>query len=184
MTPRIVTRAALLGAASVLALASACPAAADPPDYSSFTPVDSKPFHTFSTYGGDGVQFTSPSGLLCRIVIISRGMFAYATCLGDLHGTDGNNLAAINTGGTAGFSMSTRSKYLSAQQLSGDGWHDVQVPDFPALPAGSSLTYTTSVWSGTCAVDATTTSCTVTASSSDHTTSKSFVLTPTDSTIS
>jgi len=158
-------------------------AVADPPDYSGYSgyqPVDPKPFQTYSTYGGAGVQFTSPSGLLCRIVIISRGMFAYAVCLGELRGVGAADLASINTGGAAGFSTSTRADFLSAQTVDDSGVHGTTIPDsgFPLLPAGSRLTYTDSVWSGTCAADADTTRCTVSATNSqgESTATKSFVL--------
>jgi hypothetical protein len=184
----VVAKAVLcIGVAAALAGISAPAAYADPPDYSGYHAVDPKPFETFSTYGGGGAQFTSPSGQLCRIVIISRGMFAYAECLGDLHGAAaGNNLVTVNTTGAGGFRTTTREAFLSTEHVGPDGV--TREPTGPAgfvpLPAGSSLTYTSSVWSGTCAVDAASTSCTVTTNHSDGTsTSKSFETTATDTTV-
>ncbi|GAA4384971.1 hypothetical protein GCM10023147_06190 [Tsukamurella soli] len=161
-------------------------AAAAPPGYSGYHAVDPKPFQTYSTYGGAGVQFTSPSGLLCRIVVISRGEFAYAQCFGALAGVGRADLASINTGGAAGFSTSSRSSFLTAQNVGDNGvtTEPISASGFPALRAGSSLTYTDDIWSGTCAVDAARTRCTVTAVTSSGTTVKSFTLGPTASTTS
>ncbi|MDD4865598.1 MAG: hypothetical protein PHQ28_00215 [Mycobacterium sp.] len=93
-------------------------------------------------------------------------MFAYIECLGDLHGSaEGNNLVRIASVGPGGFSTTTREAFLGAKDVGPDGV--TREPTGPAgfipLPAGSSLTYTDSAWSGTCAVDAASTSCTITA---------------------
>lgn len=157
------------------------------PDYSGYQPVDPKPFQTYHTYGGAGVQFTSPSGLLCRLVIITRGQFAYASCLGELHGgAEGSNQVWIDTGGAGTYSKSTRDAFLTAQTVDETGVHNESISDtgFPLLPAGSSITYTASVWSGTCAVDADTTRCTVSPTTIEDNPTKSFKLGPTDSTFS
>jgi hypothetical protein len=186
--PSVITRAALcVGAVTALAIAGAAVAVADPPDYSGYQPVDPKPFQTYSTYGGAGVQFSTPSGLLCRIVVISRGMFTYAMCLGSLAGVGAASEAFVNTAGAAGFTSASRSDFLTAQHADDTGVHTGPIPDagFSLLAAGSSITYTDSVWSGTCAVDADTTRCTVSTTNSQGqpTTTKSFVLGPTNSTI-
>ncbi|OJZ66810.1 hypothetical protein BRW65_26700 [Mycobacterium paraffinicum] len=175
------------GVATALAGLTAPPAAADPPNYTGYHAVDPKPFQTFNTYGGGGAQFTSPSGQLCRIVVISRGMFAYIECLGELHGSaEGNNLVRITTTAPSGFSKTTREEFLSTQRVGPDGVtrEPTGAAGFIPLPAGSSLTYTSSVWSGTCAVDTASTRCTVTSNHSDGTsTTKSFTSTPTDTAI-
>lgn len=175
------------GLATALTGLAAPPAAADPPNYTGYHAVDPKPFQTFNTYGGGGAQFTSPSGQLCRIVVISRGMFAYVECLGELHGSaEGNNLVRIATTAPSGFSKTTREEFLSTQRVGPDGVtrEPTGAAGFIPLPAGASLTYTSSVWSGTCAVEAASTSCTITSNHSDGTsTTKSFTSTLADTTI-
>jgi hypothetical protein len=172
-----------IAATAALAGAAAPCATAAPPDYSAYRAVDPQPFQTFDTYGGAGAQFTSPSGQLCRIVIISRGEFAYAECFGDLHGSaEGNNLVRIGTSGTTAISKTTRDAFLGTARVGPDGVTRTPTGEggFVPLPAGSSVTYTSSVWSGICAVDAASTSCTVTPAIDG--TSKSFVLTATSTT--
>ncbi|SHP81075.1 Uncharacterised protein [Mycobacteroides abscessus subsp. abscessus] len=175
-----------IGAAILLATITAPCAAADPPDYSAYRAIDPKPFQTYSTYGGGGVQFTSPTGLLCRIVVISRGMFAYAECFGKLPGAEGSNKVDISTtsGGSGIFTATTKADFLAEQTASGYlASEPTGESAFYPLPVGSSITYTSSVWSGTCAVDVDTTSCTVSTIPPEDDRTKSFVLGPTDSTI-
>ncbi|KRQ31298.1 MULTISPECIES: hypothetical protein [Mycobacteroides] len=184
MAPRL--RAARgIGAAILLATITAPCAAADPPDYSAYQAIDPKPFQTYSTYGGGGVQFTSPTGLLCRIVVISRGMFAYAQCFGKLPGVEGSNKADISTTSVgSGIFATTKDKFLAEQTAGGYlASEPTGESAFYPLPVGSSITYTSSVWSGTCAVDVDTTSCTVHTTLPEDDRTRSFVLGPTDSTI-
>ncbi|MDM3927739.1 hypothetical protein [Mycobacterium intracellulare] len=179
---RLAARAALCAnAAVILAGGAAGMAAAVPSEYAGYRAVDPEPFDNYSTYGG-GVQFSSPNGQLCRIVIISRGGYAYAECFGDLHGdAEGNNLVQISTNGVAqGVSKTTRAQFLTFDQ---GGANTTPMPvresDFVSLPAGSSLTYADPGWSGTCAVDADKTQCTIKPLSGSRGARRSFALTPT-----
>ena len=171
--------------AAVLLAAAGAPTAVADPDYGGYQPVDPKPYQTYNTYGGGGVQFTTPSGLMCRLVIITRGEFAYANCFGPLHGVaEGSNIASIDTRGSGTYNKTTRNDFLRAETVDATGVHSISIPDtgFPVLPVGTAVTYSASVWSGTCAVDAMTTQCTVGPTADKGT--KTFVLGPDETTFS
>ncbi len=70
-----------------------------PTDFSGYTPVDVDGYKTYSTYGSKGVQFTTDSGIRCRIDD-GPASFQYSAgiaCWGPLPGVPhGINLAVVS----------------------------------------------------------------------------------------
>jgi hypothetical protein len=179
---------AIILCAMAVTLVGAWPVAADPPVYAGYTAVDPEPYLTYFTYGGDGVQFTTPTGLMCRIVVISRGQFAYAECFGKLAGVGDSNYVEVTTQGAATYFKESLSQFLTREGADAEkGVHTepASATDFRPLPAGHSITYSVqNFWSGTCAVDTDTTRCTVGFNAQSGAKTKSFVLSPSATTTS
>ena len=73
--------------------------AADSDDLSAYEPVDMREFHTFRSYGGTGVQFSTCSGVRCRIwdPVASFQPWLGVSCWGKLPGLPADqNFAVIS----------------------------------------------------------------------------------------
>lgn len=122
-----------------------------------------------SGYNGavSSVQFNTPAGQNCSVVINTRGGWDIATCTGPIPGVSHNSATA---------------SYMEAGKF-------VDSPSSPGqaklLPAGSKVVFTRGVWTGTCAVDEAMTACVVNAvpgaGASPSESSHGFVLGPDDS---
>jgi len=140
-----------IAALAATALSLAPPAGAQPPqpDWDHYTTVNTSDYTVAiptSGYNGavSSVQFSTPVGQNCSIVINIRGMWDTATCTGPIPGTNHTSVTA---------------SYLEA------GTFDDTTPSpgqAKLLPAGTKITFTRGIWTGNCAVDHTMTACIVT----------------------
>ncbi len=122
-----------------------------------------------SGYNGavSSVQFSTPAGQNCSVVINTRGEWDTATCTGPIPGSSHTSVAA---------SYMEAGKFGDASSSPGQA---------KLLPAGSKVVFTRGIWTGTCAVDQAMTACVVdTVSGPGESTSRTphgFVLGPNDS---
>lgn len=159
---------------AITGLLLAPPGGAQPqqPEWDRYTAVNTSDYTVAmptSGYNGavSSVQFSTPAGQKCSVVINVRGMWDNATCTGPIPGTDHTSVTA---------------SYIEA------GKFDDTAPT-PAraklLPAGSKVVFTRGVWTSTCAVDQAMTACIVTTVPEPGQTTPStphgFVLGPNDS---
>nr|WP_237158214.1 hypothetical protein [Mycobacteroides franklinii] len=98
-----------------------------------------------SGYNGavSSVQFSTPAGQNCSVVINVRGEWDTATCTGPIPGSSHTSVAA---------SYMEAGKFGDASSSPGQA---------KLLPAGSKVVFTRWIWTGTCAVDQTMTACVV-----------------------
>ncbi|MBN7457949.1 hypothetical protein [Mycobacteroides abscessus] len=172
---RCVRASGYFGTLAAIGLSLAPLAAAEPqlPDLDRYTAVTTSDYTVAIPTGGyngavSSVQFSTPAGQNCSVVINVRGMWDNATCTGPIPGTSHSSVAA---------------SYLEAGKFS----DSVLIAEQgKLLPAGSKVVFTRGVWRGTCAVDQAMTACVVdTVSRPDESTSGTphgFVLGPKEST--
>ncbi|WP_100514114.1 hypothetical protein [Mycobacteroides abscessus] len=150
MTPARALAYIIIGTLTATALPFAPPAHAEPqlPDLDRYTTVKTSDYTVpIPTTGYNGavssVQFSTPAGQNCSIVINVRGMSDVATCTGPIPGNNHNSVAASyrEPGRFADSPPNTRQTKL--------------------LPAGSKVIFTRAIWTGTCAVDQAMTTCVV-----------------------
>ncbi|WP_078290482.1 hypothetical protein [Mycobacterium sp. D16R24] len=159
-------------AASGLLLAPSAVAEPQLPDLDRYTAVKTSDYTVAiptSGYNGavSSVQFSTPAGQNCSVVINVRGMWDIATCTGRIPGSSHSSVTA---------------SYMEAGKFGNS-------PPSPGpaklLPAGSKVVFTRGVWTGTCAVDEAMTACVVeTVPGPGESTSRAphgFVLGPEDS---
>lgn len=164
-----------IAALTAAGLSLAPPAGAQPqqPDWDRYTAVKTSDYTVAiptSGYNGavSSVQFSTPAGQNCSVVINTRGMWDTATCTGPIPG---------------GSHTSVTASYIEA------GKFDDTTPSpsqAKLLPAGSKIIFTRGIWTSTCAVDQTMTACVVTTipepSQTAPNTPHGFILGPNDST--
>ncbi|WP_078284639.1 hypothetical protein [Mycobacteroides chelonae] len=163
-----------IGALVASGLLLAPPAVAEPqlPDLDRYTAVNTSDYTVAiptSGYNGavSSVQFSTPAGQNCSVVINVRGMWDIATCTGPIPGSSYSSVTA---------------SYMEAGKFGNS-------PPGPGqaklLQAGSKVVFTRGVWTGTCAVDQAMTACVVdTVPGPGESTSRAphgFVLGPDDS---
>ncbi|MCT7372635.1 hypothetical protein [Mycolicibacterium llatzerense] len=162
-----------IGALAATALSLAPAAGAEPlPDLDIYTAVKTADYVVAiptSGYNGavSSVQFSTPAGQNCSVVINTRGEWDTATCSGPIPG---------------GSHTSVTASYMEAGSF-GDA------PPSPGqsklLPAGSKVVFNRGVWTGTCAVDQAMTACVVNTvpepGEASSNTPHGFVLGPNDS---
>ena len=139
-----------IGGLAAAGLALVPPANADSPmpDLDRYTTVNTDDYWVAiptSGYNGavSSVQFSTPAGQNCSVVINIRGQWDIATCTGAIPGVDNN---------TATASYLEAGKFTDSASTPGHS---------KLLPAGSKVVYTRGVWTGTCAVDQAMTACIV-----------------------
>ncbi|SIH25213.1 Uncharacterised protein [Mycobacteroides abscessus subsp. abscessus] len=171
------TSARALGCIATLAItgSSLAPtASAEPqlPDLDRYTEVNAADYTVAiptSGYNGavSSVQFSTPAGQNCSVVINTRGEWDTATCTGPIPGNSHSSVTASYT--EAGKFGDTPPKPTQAK----------------LLPAGSKVVFTRWIWRGTCAVEQAMTACVVdtTPAAGDSTprTPHGFILGPHDS---
>lgn len=151
------------------------PAGAQPPqpDWDRYTAVNTFDYTVAiptSGYNGavSSVQFSTPSGQNCSVVINIRGMWDTATCTGPIPGSSHTSVTASYT--EAGKFDDTAPSPSQAKPL----------------PAGSKVVFNRGLWTGTCAVDQAMTACVVTTipepGQTTPNTSHGFILGPNNST--
>ncbi|MCB0929370.1 MAG: hypothetical protein U0R77_11125 [Mycolicibacterium insubricum] len=139
-----------IGGLAAAGLALVPPANADSPmpDLDRYTTVNTDDYWVAiptSGYNGavSSVQFSTPAGQDCSVVINIRGMWDTATCTGPIPGVDQN---------TATASYMEAGKFTDSASATGQAKSKL-------LPAGSKVVFTRSGWTGTCAVDKAMTAC-------------------------
>lgn len=163
-----------IGALAAAGLSFAPLAGAEPqlPDLDRYTAVKTSDYTVAIPTGGyngavSSVQFSTPAGQNCSVVINVRGEWDIATCTGQIPGSSHTSVAA---------------SYLEAGKF-GDASSSAERAKL--LPSGSKVVFTRGVWTGTCAVDQAMTACVVdTVPGPGESTSRSphgFVLGPNES---
>ncbi|ORA55225.1 hypothetical protein [Mycobacteroides franklinii] len=135
-------------AAAGLSLAPSADAEPQLPDLDRYTAVKTSDYTVAiptSGYNGavSSVQFSTPAGQNCSVVINVRGEWDTATCTGPIPGSSHTSVAA---------SYTEAGKFGDASSSPGQA---------KLLPAGSKVVFTRWIWTGTCAVDQTMTACVV-----------------------
>ncbi|MGH3723367.1 MAG: hypothetical protein ACRDUS_04475 [Mycobacterium sp.] len=163
-----------IGALGATGLSWAPSAGAEPqlPDLDRYTAVKTSDYTVAiptSGYNGavSSVQFSTPAGQNCSVVINVRGEWDTAKCTGPIPGSSHTSVAA---------SYTEAGKFGDSPSSPGQA---------KLLPAGSKVVFTRGIWTGTCAVDQAMTACVVdTVPESGESTSRAphgFVLGPDDS---
>lgn len=134
--------------ATGLSLAAAANAQPQQPDWDRYTTVKTSDYTVAiptSGYNGavSSVQFSTPAGQNCSVVINIRGMWDTATCTGPIPGSS-------HTSATA--------SYMEAGKFDDTAPRPAQAK---LLPAGSKVVFTRGVWTSTCVVDHAMTACIV-----------------------
>ncbi|WP_195166625.1 hypothetical protein [Mycobacteroides abscessus] len=139
-----------IGALAAIGVSLAPSAFAEPqlPDLDRYPAVTTSDYTVAiptSGYNGavSSVQFSTPAGQNCSVVINVRGMWDNATCTGPIPGTSHSSVSA---------------SYLEAGKFGDSAFSAGQGK---LLPAGSKVVFTRGVWTGTCAVDQVMTACVV-----------------------
>ncbi|SLJ75860.1 hypothetical protein [Mycobacteroides abscessus] len=139
-----------IGALAGIGLLQAPPAGAQPqqPDWDRYTAVKTSDYTVAiptSGYNGavSSVQFSTPAGQNCSVVINIRGEWDTATCTGLIPGGSHTRVTA---------SYLEPGKFDDAAPSPGQA---------KLLPAGSKIIFTRGIWTSTCAVDQSMTACMV-----------------------
>lgn len=160
-------------AVTCLSLTPSAGAQPQQPDWDRYTAVKTSDYTVaIPTSGYNGavtsVQFSTPAGQNCSVVINIRGEWDTATCAGPIPGTDHTTVTA---------------SYLEP------GTFDDTAPSpsrAKLLPAGSKIIFTRGIWTSTCAVDQAMTACIVTTipepAQTSSNTPHGFILGPNNST--
>ncbi len=164
-----------IAALTATGLSLAPPAGAQPqqPDWDHYTTVKTSDYTVAiptSGYNGavSSVQFNTPAGQNCSVVINIRGEWDTATCNGPIPGGNHTTVTA---------------SYLEPARFDDTTPSPSQAK---LLPAGSKIIFTRGIWTSTCAVDKAMTACIVTTipepGQTTPNTPHGFTLGPTNST--